>query len=161
MSVGVLVSASGRMRAGTNGQIAISWCQTEIDGLEDAPLSCMAVGAAWSWRGQAIVMSETAEQSIGKIGNVGGVATHVNSQFPIVREISGDVTGTLALTNGAQTFTARIVGDGNDTTRTLVFEGACPPRDEEFWIVEVTELAMIPSPAAKGGATVVSFPTSN
>ena len=94
-------------------------------------------------------MSETAEQSIGKIGNVGGVSSQVTSHFPIVREISGDVTGTLTLTNGAQKFSARIVVDGNDTSRTLVFEGACPPRDEEFWIVEVTELAMIPIPAAK------------
>ncbi|MCA0905657.1 hypothetical protein LCM27_04530 [Ruegeria marisrubri] len=106
-------------------------------------------------------MSETVEQSIGKIGNVGGVASQVTSHFPIVREISGDVTGTVTLTNGAQKFSARIVVDGNDTSRTLVFEGACPPRDEEFWIVEVTELAMIPNPAAKSSATVVSFPASN
>ncbi|WP_171168973.1 hypothetical protein [Ruegeria sp. HKCCA0370] len=156
-----VVSASGQMRAGTNGQIAISWCQTEIDGLEDAPLSCLAIGSAWSWRGQAIVMSEAAEQSIGKIGNVGGVASQVNSHFPIVRDIPGNVVGTLTLTNGAQKFSAKLVADGNDTSRALVFEGACPPRDEEFWIVEVTELAMIPNPAAKSSATVVSFPTSN
>ncbi|NOD84216.1 MULTISPECIES: hypothetical protein [unclassified Ruegeria] len=106
-------------------------------------------------------MSETAEQSIGKIGNVGGVSSPVTSHFPIVREISGDVTGTLTLTNGAQKFSAKLVADGNDTSRALVFEGACPPRDEEFWIVDVTELAMIPNPAAKSGATVVSFPASN
>ncbi|WP_299637650.1 hypothetical protein [uncultured Ruegeria sp.] len=149
------------MRAGTNGQIAISWCQTEIDGLEDAPLSSLMIGASWSWRGQAIVLSETVEQSIGKMGNAGGVATHVNSHFPIVREVSGPVSGILTFTNGAQKFSAKLVVDGKDTSRTLVFDGACPPRDEEFWIVEVTELAVIPNPPLKSDATVVSFPISN
>ncbi len=69
------------------------------------------------------------------------------------------MTGALTLTNGAQKFSASVVVDGKDAAPTLVFDGACPPRDEDFWVFEVTELAMIQKPVAERGATVISFPT--
>lgn len=154
----MLNSASGQMRAGVNGQVAISWDQTEIDGLEDAPLACLAVGAAWSWRGQAIVLSAEAESSVEQIGYARGAATRLQNRFPIVREISGYVTGALTLTNGSQRFSANLVADTNDAAPTIVFDGACPPRDEEFWIVDVTEVVMVHKAGVEGGGNVVAFP---
>ena len=49
------------MGTGFNGQVAISWSQTEIDGLEAAPLAHLVVGAAWSWRGRKIELSADAD----------------------------------------------------------------------------------------------------
>ncbi len=42
------------MKTGFKGTFVISWSQTEIDGLEVAPVQSINVGAAWSWRGDAI-----------------------------------------------------------------------------------------------------------
>ena len=42
------------MKTGFRGTFVISWSQTDIDGLEAAPLDALQVGAAWSWRGEAV-----------------------------------------------------------------------------------------------------------
>lgn len=42
------------MKTGFKGTFVISWSQTEIDGLEAAPLDALSIGAAWAWRGDAI-----------------------------------------------------------------------------------------------------------
>ncbi|MDE1132458.1 MAG: hemolysin-type calcium-binding protein, partial [Ascidiaceihabitans sp.] len=39
------------MKTGLKGTFVVSWSQTEIDGLEAAPVQSLNVGAAWSWRG--------------------------------------------------------------------------------------------------------------
>ena len=36
------------------GASVISWSQVELDGQWAAPLSCLQVGTAWSWVGEAI-----------------------------------------------------------------------------------------------------------
>jgi len=41
-------------KTGFLGTFVISWSQTEIDGLEAAPVQSLKVGAAWSWRGDTI-----------------------------------------------------------------------------------------------------------
>ena len=42
------------MKTGFRGTFVISWTQTEVDGLEAAPVRALTVGAAWSWRGDAV-----------------------------------------------------------------------------------------------------------
>ncbi len=42
------------MKTGFRGTFVISWSQTEIDGLDAAPVHSLNVGAAWAWRGDAI-----------------------------------------------------------------------------------------------------------
>ena len=42
------------MKTGFRGTFVISWTQTEIDGLEAAPVAALEVGAAWSWHGDAV-----------------------------------------------------------------------------------------------------------
>ena len=36
------------------GAFVISWSQTEVDGLEAAPIQSLNVGAAWAWRGDLV-----------------------------------------------------------------------------------------------------------
>src|SRR5690606_4699164 len=47
-------AGSQAMKTGFIGTFVISWSQTEIDGLEFAPQDALHVGAAWSWRGDAL-----------------------------------------------------------------------------------------------------------
>ncbi|NVO54340.1 hypothetical protein HW561_00875 [Rhodobacteraceae bacterium B1Z28] len=147
------------MRTGKSGRVAISWTQTELDGLEAAPLASLAVGAAWSWRGQAVMLSEANEQSLEQTGYAGGIATRTSDRFAVVREISGHVTGAVMLTNGAQRFCADLVVDGDEVAPTLVFEGGCPPRDQDFWISEITEIAVLSNADSGRDSTVITFPT--
>ena len=42
------------MKTGYRGTFVISWLQTEIDGLDAAPMQFLKEGAAWAWRGDAI-----------------------------------------------------------------------------------------------------------
>ena len=42
------------MKTGFSGTFVISWTQTEVDGLEAAPVQSLNVGAAWSWRGDVV-----------------------------------------------------------------------------------------------------------
>jgi hypothetical protein len=42
------------MGTGFRGTFVISWSQTNIDGVQDASLSALQVGAAWSWQGTPV-----------------------------------------------------------------------------------------------------------
>src|SRR6056297_1630916 len=42
------------MKTGFRGAFVISWSQTEVDGLESAPVQSLNVGTAWSWRGDVV-----------------------------------------------------------------------------------------------------------
>ncbi len=149
---------SGQMRPGQSGRIAISWKQTELDELEAAPLAFLVVGAAWSWRGQAVLLSDGAEQAVERAGSVGAVSSRTSDRFAIVREISGEVFGSVVLTNGAQRFSADLVVQDGEIDPTFVFSDGCPPRDQSFWICDVSDFggqAFIEPPQ---DATVVTFP---
>ncbi len=42
------------MKTGFRGTFVISWSQTEVDGLEAAPVQSLDVDTAWSWRGEVV-----------------------------------------------------------------------------------------------------------
>lgn len=146
------------MRAGYNGRVAISWNQTELDGLEAAPLAFLAVGAAWSWRGQALVLDDISEQSVEHAGIAGSGIARSSKSFAVVQDVSGDCSGNVVLTNGAQSFKADLIVEGGKATPTLVFENGCPPRDQDFWISELNQVETSPNVRSQRTATVVAFP---
>ncbi|WP_170383718.1 hypothetical protein [Ruegeria atlantica] len=146
------------MRAGQSGRVAIQWGQTEIDGLEAAPLSFLRVGAAWSWRGQLQFLAESTEQAIGRSrGAHGCVAKNLGhyEQLQILPEVA---RGLLVLTNGAQTFSAILFQVAGETAPVLVFDGDCPARDQEFWISEFTEIEIENGEVPEVNTSVVAFP---
>lgn len=146
------------MRTGSNGRIAISWKQTELDGLEAAPLAFMAVGAAWSWRGQAVALAAACSQNLEQAGTAGGVVARTSGEVLGGREPSGQIVGTVTLSNGAQRFSADLIADAEGGDPVLVFEGTCPPRHQDFWISEITEIAVVQIPAMESRSTVIAFP---
>ena len=42
------------MKTGFKGTFVISWAQTEVDGVQAAPLDVLNVGASWRWTGDAV-----------------------------------------------------------------------------------------------------------
>lgn len=142
------------MRAGENGRIAIYWDQTEIDGLEAAPLSFLSVGAAWSWRGQARFLVESAEQGQERAGSA-----IMSGHFAPLSDVVDAASGLLVLTNGAQHFTAILVTAPGQPSPVLVFDRECPARDQEFWISEITETESQGGEAVRANDTVVAFPS--
>lgn len=146
------------MRTGYSGRVAISWNQTELDGLEAAPLAFLTVGSAWSWRGQALILADVAEQNLEQLGHIGATVARTRDVFAASQEISGEYCGAVILTNGAQRFAADLIVTADEQGPTLVFNTGCPPRDQDFWISEVTltgaDLQSPPQPTA----AVVAFP---
>ncbi len=138
------------MRTGENGRIAVFWGQTEINGLEAAPLSELVVGAAWSWRGSIL-------------GTAG---------VPISDDESRHYAR-VELVNGARRFGADLMFVAGQIAPILVFENEYPEREEEFWVsavVRVSRMAdqtdaeetvvLFPSqPAASQNRTVTAVPT--
>ncbi|WP_171647759.1 hypothetical protein [Ruegeria sp. HKCCD4318-2] len=158
ISVGVVKSASGQMRAGANGQIAISWKQTELDELEAPPWAFLVVGAAWSWRGQAVFLNNDVEQAIERSGSAGAITSVTKDRFAVVRDVTGEVCGSVVLTNGAQRFRADLVVQEGEIDPTFVFVDGCPPRDQAFWVSEVNDFAASTFAQPTYDSTVVSFP---
>ncbi|KIC41469.1 hypothetical protein RA27_09455 [Ruegeria sp. ANG-R] len=155
------------MRTGSNGQIAIFWNQTEIDGLEAAPLAHLAVGRAWSWRGRGIrLVAETG--LIARQAETSGVATVLAARADLIAtgEIISD-HAKIEFSNGAQTFVAELVRVVGEASLVLVFEDGCPEPGQEFWIsaaashIEPSEIdradddKVVAFPAAQTGARSV------
>ncbi len=146
------------MRAGKNGRTAVFWSQTEIDGLEAAPLSFLSVGAAWSWRGQARYLVETAAHAVEWTGHAGGSKAATLDHCAQIENLPDEASGLLVLTNGAQTFTAALFPVAGESVPMLVFEGDCPERDQEFWISEIAESGLQDGTSSELVDTVVAFP---
>ncbi len=104
------------------------------------------------------MLGEVAEQNLEQLGHIGATAVRTRDAFTIQQEISGECYGSVTLTNGAQRFSAELIVTDDEQWPTLVFNSGCPPRDQDFWISEVThagaELQSVPQPTAK----VVAFP---
>ncbi|MDX1744202.1 MAG: hypothetical protein R3186_11515 [Ruegeria sp.] len=145
------------MRAGANGRLAIFWSQTEIDGLEAAPVSFLYVGAAWSWRGRARFLVDSAAQPWER-GSDAGIHAAAPDCNDNIRNVPDAAHGLIVLTNGAQTFTAHVFLVSDEPAPILVFEGACPGRDQEFWISEFSEIENRGGEAAEQDRTIVAFP---
>ncbi|WP_281972644.1 hypothetical protein [Ruegeria faecimaris] len=141
------------MNTGVNGRVAISWSQTEIDGLEAAPLAFLNVGSAWSWRGQASMLAGSAEV----VGRKNAFASGTIGRVISATTFSDNVVGTLELMNGAQRFSALLVVSDDDESPSLVFESGCPSRDQEFWISAYTQIKHQSGEVAEQDGTVVAF----
>lgn len=116
------------MTTGFRGTFAISWSQTEIDGLDAAPVHALRVGAAWSWRGDVL----PAETATGR-------------PLPGRHGLSDR---SFTVTDGAQSYTARLAHAAPGAPPVLTFAGQLPPRDTELWIARGLSERDAPAPEA-------------
>ncbi|MEZ5733369.1 MAG: Hint domain-containing protein [Paracoccaceae bacterium] len=163
--------------AGHRGTFVISWAQTEIDGIRNAPLSTLTVGAQWRWWGEASRIDgpdglitldgaaglddlhARAARSVGRILRAAGVV----AGFPTGAGVSDDGAGPAA----AQEFT---VTDGHasypvdlvlapDGGALLLFPGAMPPRGADLHVVDhTTDGQFLPETAALHGGVICFTP---
>lgn len=138
------------METSFRGTFVISWSQTEIDGLVDAPLSALTVGAVWSWRGETVRVD-------GPSGVLRLAATEVDmtrrrcAAKMVRRLISAAQSDTTRLddivvsdapsddcfvvTNGFNSFTVTVIDAGQGVPPLLMFLDEVPPQNTELWVV--------------------------
>ena len=143
------------MKTGFVGTFVISWSQTEVDGLEAAPMQSLTVGAAWSWRGDAVRVdgpsdvlrldradgSEKLRKRAAKIVHR-LVGAALDPKKPITEQDSGAYAhladNCFVVTDGAQSYTVTVIEIGRGAQPLLMFLDELPPRNSDLWIVHHT-----------------------
>ncbi|WP_298914582.1 Hint domain-containing protein [uncultured Roseobacter sp.] len=142
------------MKTGFRGTFVISWSQTEVDGLVAAPVCSLNVGAAWSWRGDAVQVdgpsgvlrldradgSETLRQRAAKmVHRLVGTALEADPGAQSAGAIeSGLADSSFVVTDGAQSYTVTLIAIGRGAQPLLMFLDELPPRGTDLWIVHHT-----------------------
>ncbi len=138
------------MKTGFRGTFVISWSQTEVDGLESAPVHALTVGAAWSWRGDVIRVDGPSEllrleQADGEVNSrkraarmvrrlVGAAITNTKNLAKV--DIDDPLMDSgFVVTDGAQSYTVTLIEVGSGAPPLLMFLDEIPPRNTEMWVV--------------------------
>jgi hypothetical protein len=138
------------MKTGFRGAFVISWSQTEVDGLESAPVQALSVGTAWSWRGDAVRVDgpnevlrleraddetncrKRAARLVRRL--VGAARTNTRDIHSVeVKEPLMD--SGFVVTDGARSFTVTLIEVGGGAPPLLLFVDEIPPRNTEMWVV--------------------------
>jgi hypothetical protein len=138
------------MKTGFRGTFVISWSQTDVDGLEAAPLESLTTGAAWSWRGEAVRVDgpndllrldqANGEASIRKsaarsVRRLIGAAVQKKTNLRTVEIDEPLMDSSFVVTNGAQSYTVTVVEVGPGSHPLLMFIDELPPRNTDLWVV--------------------------
>ncbi|MEL6170876.1 MAG: Hint domain-containing protein [Pseudomonadota bacterium] len=132
------------------GAFVISWSQTEVDGLEAAPIHSLKVGAAWSWTGDLVRVDgpsevlrlernerETANRKcaaklVRRLVKAAQIEekdlSNIEAEEPLME--SGFV-----VTDGTESYTVTVIDVGQKAPPLLMFLDEIPPRDTEMWVV--------------------------
>ena len=141
------------MGTGFRGTFVISWSQTEVDGLDAPPQQSLEVGAAWSWRGDAVRVDGPSD--LMRLDDADGDANIRKRAARMVRRLVGAaVTGTrdvskieisnpmtessFVVTDGAQSYTVTLIEVGVGSPPLLMFVDQLPPCDTDLWVVHHT-----------------------
>lgn len=162
------------MGTGSGGTFVISWSQTEVDGLDAAPIRSLGVGASWSWRGDVVRVDGPGD--VLRLEQAEGEAELRKRAARMVRRLVGAaVTQTLDLdavrvstplresgfvvTDGAQSFTITVIEVGTGAPPLLMFMDRLPPRNTDLWVVHHTlDALQMPVPEQNGGGVICFTP---
>lgn len=165
------------MNTGYCGTFVISWSQTEVDGLEAAPLNALTIGAAWSWKGQPVRVdgptdvlrlertkdgaelrrraARTVRRLVGAV--VQDQAVRTAAELESIDVADPQAERGFILTNGAQTYAVTVIEVGQGQPPLLLFLDAMPPRDAELWVVAETLGPRRGNAVREDGAGVICF----
>ncbi|MEO1139759.1 MAG: Hint domain-containing protein [Pseudomonadota bacterium] len=132
------------------GAFVISWSQTEVDGLDAAPIQSLNVGAAWSWRGDVVRVDGPSE--VLRLERAERDANSRKCAAKLVRRLvkaartnttdlrNVDVSDPLmdcgfVVTNGVNSYTVTVIDVGGGAQPLLMFLDDIPPRNTEMWVV--------------------------
>lgn len=136
------------MATGILGSFVISWSQTEVDGLAQAPRGALGVGASWRWSGQA--MRVDGPQDVIKLDLGTREADLRQRAARKVRRFltSCDVAETPAplddtlfdlgfvVTDGFTSWPVMLIDGGARRETLLMFMDGLPPVERDLWIVQ-------------------------
>lgn len=139
------------MKTGFRGTFVISWSQTEVDGLEAAPLPSLAVGAAWAWRGDVVRVdgphdvlrldkadgNEALRRRAARmVHRLVGAALDKVPLTSVGSEDSPLLTdNSFVVTDGGKSYTVTLIEVGPGTPPLLMFVDDIPPRNTDLWVV--------------------------
>lgn len=163
-------------KTGFRGTFVISWSQSEIDGLEAAPVQSLKVGAAWAWKGDAIRVDgpsdvlqldqadgaeELRKRAARMVHRLVGAA--LNQDAPPARKdhdpdkFPGLMDNSFVVTDGGKSYTVTLIEVGRGSQPLLMFLDEIPPRNSDLWIVHHTLGTMTLDKAAQEGGGVICF----
>ncbi|MFT6673857.1 MAG: hypothetical protein ACJAVM_000028 [Sulfitobacter sp.] len=165
------------MKTGFRGTFVISWSQTEIDGLEAAPVQSLTVGAAWAWRGDAIRVD--GPNDVLRLDQADGAETLRKHAARMVHRLVGAAMGdqpvktlrkrdrdspepplmdnSFAITDGGKSYTVTLIELGGGRQPLLMFLDEIPPRNCDMWIVHHTLGATPTGSVESGDGGVICF----
>ncbi len=132
------------------GAFVISWSQTEVDGLDAAPVQSLSVGAVWSWRGdlvrvdgpnEVLRLERTEKNAISRkcaAKLVRRLVTAARGNTTKLDELDVHeplMDSRFVVTNGVQSFTVTVIEVGQGVPPLLMFLDEIPPRNTEMWVV--------------------------
>lgn len=160
------------MKTGFRGTFVISWSQTEVDGLEAAPLRSLTVGAAWAWRGDAVRVDGPSEllrldradgetslrrRAARMVRRLVGVAVDNKTNLDEVDVVEPLMDSSFVVTDGAQSYTVTVIEVGHSARPLLMFLDELPPRNTDLWIVHHTLDATLMNPMGPASGGVICF----
>jgi hypothetical protein len=146
------------VKTGFRGTFVISWSQTEIDGLDAAPVSALSEGAAWSWRGDAVRVD--GPNDVLRLDDAEGAEALRRRAARMVHRLVGDalelepgarrdragaaasdwplMDNSFVVTDGARSYTVTLIQIGRGRQPLLMFLDDLPPRESDLWVVHHT-----------------------
>ncbi|MDZ7905889.1 MAG: Hint domain-containing protein [Cypionkella sp.] len=140
------------MNSGSLGTFVISWAQTEIDGVQSAPMSLLAVGATWRFTGPVVCVDRAQDVLI--LDGAEGAADMRRRAARTVRRLVGAAVGqslqgsdaaefetgqlpeqSFIVTDGMQSYTLTLICVPDTGTNLLMVLGDLPPADQDLWVV--------------------------
>lgn len=160
------------MGTGFCGTFVISWSQTKLDGLRDAPVQSLSVGVTWSWHGDTVRVDGPNE--LLRLEMSDGEAVNRKRAARMVRRLVGaamsntrdldrvEVAGPImdigfVVTDGTRSYTVTIIEVGGDGAPLLMFHDDIPPVGREMWVVHHSLEGMRGSSTGPGSGGVICF----
>ena len=141
------------MRTGYRGTFVISWTQTEVDGLSNAPKQALGVGSSWRWGGKSLrvdgptdvlALAQGREQTdirkraakvvhrlVGAALNPGEPPRNITIEDP-------QLNMGFEVTDGHDSWVVTLIDVAPGTPPLLVFADAPPPTDTDLWVVRAS-----------------------
>lgn len=163
------------MGTGFRGTFVISWSQTDIDGLDAAPMQSLSVGAAWAWRGDAVRVDgpsdvlrldgadgaeELRKRAARMVHRLVGTALERDSamQEATAQHDAPLMDNSFVVTDGARSYSVTLIEVGGGAQPLLMFLDEMPPRNRDLWIVHHTlGICRTGAAATEPGAGVICF----
>jgi Hint domain len=161
------------MKTGSKGTFVISWAQTEVDGLQAAPLDVLNVGATWRWTGNAVRVD--APQSVLVLEGAEGVIGVRKRAARMVRRLIGaaiapprsaisqndveqdDADHSFVVTDGRVSYLATLIPVPETTVHLIMFLGDVPPANSDLWVVRVSVGHVAPDVGRTSPGGVICF----